>query len=100
MGRLRDFKKPPQNLSDVQREAEPPTAEQMRVLRRVADRILLEFALEKEDGDASAELRQIVASFVENRQPVLFPCRDRLPVKSDTLENVCFNSHMFPPPTR
>ena len=56
MERLRDSKKPPQSSSDVQREAEPPMAEQMRVVRRVADRILLAFAVEKEDGDVSAEL--------------------------------------------
>ena len=100
MGHLSGSKKPPQSSSDVQREAEPPTSEPMRVRRLVADRILLEFALEKEDGDASAELRQIVASFVKNRQPVLFPCQDGLRVKSDTLENVCSNSPMLPPPTR
>ena len=100
MGRLRDSKKPRQSSSDAQREAEPPTAEQMRVLGRVADRILLEFAVEKEDGDVSAELRQIVASFVENRHLVFLSCQDGLPVKSNTLENKCFNSLMLPPPPR
>ncbi len=44
-------------LSAVQDEEDPPTAEQMRVLRRVADRILTEFALEKEGEDVPAELR-------------------------------------------
>ena len=45
-------------LDKVPREKEPPNSEQMIVLRKVRDRLVLEFALNKEDADVPPHIHE------------------------------------------
>ena len=53
------FARVPAEKNEKTGVSEPPTHEQMRVLHRVRDRLLLEFALNKEDEEVPDSIRQI-----------------------------------------